>query len=321
LSKPAPNRADEPLAGKLAPERAAAFLDAVAVGWTRERRCGTCHTNYPYLLARPALKGDAAGTDEVRKFFEDRVAHWDRGQKGDAPRWDTEVVATAVVLAIHDARTTGRLHPLTRRALDRMWTLQKADGAWDWLKCGWPPMEHDDYYGATFAALGVGLAPDGYAQTEKARAGLERLRGYFRANRPRDLHHKAMLLWASQRVDGLMTAAEREAAVRELRKVQHADGGWGLAGLGEWKRKDGSANDPAPSDGYGTGFVVYVLRQAGVPADDGQVRCGVEWLRTNQRESGRWFTRSMNTDRAHYITHAGTSFALLALEACGALGP
>ena len=42
------------------------------------------------------------------------------------PRWDTEVVATASALAIHDAATTGTLHPTTRKALDRMWTLAEA---------------------------------------------------------------------------------------------------------------------------------------------------------------------------------------------------
>ena len=36
-------------------KRSAEFLDTVAVQWTRQRKCGTCHTNYPYLAARPAL--------------------------------------------------------------------------------------------------------------------------------------------------------------------------------------------------------------------------------------------------------------------------
>jgi DNA-directed RNA polymerase specialized sigma24 family protein len=45
----------------------------------------------------------------------------------------------------------------TRKALDRMWTLQKPDGSWDWIKCDWPPLEHDDYYGATLAALAAGV--------------------------------------------------------------------------------------------------------------------------------------------------------------------
>ena len=31
---------------------------------------------------------------------------------------------------------------------------------------------------------------------------------------------------------------------------------------------------------------------------------------------GRWFTKSINTDRYHFLTHAGTAYAVLALKAC-----
>jgi squalene-hopene/tetraprenyl-beta-curcumene cyclase len=42
----------------------------------------------------------------------------------------------------------------------------------------------------------------------------------------------------------------------------------------------------------------------------------VKWLKANQRESGRWFTRSVNADRAYYLANAGTAYAVLALKAC-----
>jgi squalene-hopene/tetraprenyl-beta-curcumene cyclase len=317
-AKPTPNSPAEPLAPVLSLTRSAAFLDSVALAWTQKHQCGTCHTNYPYLMARPFLKQASPAHDAVRKFFEHRAANWDSGKKEDRPRWDTEVVATAVTLAFHDAHTTGKLHPLTRKALDRTWPLQKAHGAWDWIKCDWPPMEHDDYFGAVFGALGVGVAPDGYAQTKAAREGLARLRSFLQAHQPPDLHHKTWLLWASLKVDGLMTPAKREATVQELVALQQADGGWSLPSLGDWKRRDGKPNDkPAPSDGYATGLVVYVLRQAGMGVPEEPIQRGVAWLRTHQRESGRWFTRSLNTDRAHYITNAGTGFAVMALTACG----
>jgi squalene-hopene/tetraprenyl-beta-curcumene cyclase len=270
------------------------------------------------MIARPALAefpSPAVGT--IRSFFEDRVAHWDDDVKGARPRWDTEVVATAATLALNDAATTGVLHPLTRRALDRMWTLQQPGGAWNWLKCDWPPLEHDDYYGAVFAAVGVGHAPDGYAQGDSARSGLERLRKYLQDNPPPDLHHQTFLLWASLKLDGLMTPGARARTIAQLRSLQRPDGGWSLPSLGDWDRRDGTPNDrDAPSDGYATGLVVYVLRQAGVSSSDPAIRRGIGWLRTHQRASGRWFTRSLNTDRFHYITHAGTGFAILALKAC-----
>jgi squalene-hopene/tetraprenyl-beta-curcumene cyclase len=229
------------------------------------------------------------------------------------------VVATAATLAFHDAQSTGKLHPLTRQALDRMWTLQQANGAWDWNKHLLPPQEYDDYYGAVFAALGVGHAPDGYARGESARTGLARLRRYLAANPPPNLHHKAFLLWASLRLDGLMTPAERDQAVKELLALQRPDGGWNLPSLGDWKRLNGQPNDrEAPGDGYATGLVVYVLRQAGVAAGREPIRRGIAWLKANQRQSGRWFTRSVNADRAHYLTNAGTAYAVLALKACEA---
>lgn len=315
VAQPQPTRPEEPTAA-FNPAKAAEYLDGVGVNWTRDRKCITCHTNMPYLTARPLLPGDA-GWKEVRQFLEADVAKWEAGEKA---RGDAYVVATAFALAFSDAKTTGKLHPRTRAALDRMWAIQRATGEWNWLKCDWPPLEHDDYYGATLAALAVGMAPEGYAKTDAARAGLEKLRAYFKKTPPPDLHHKAMLLWASTVVDGLMTADEQKAAVAELRARQHADGGWGLPSLGNYKPRDKTDNDPnAPSDGYGTGFVVYVLRQAGVPADDTAVKKGVAWIKGNQRASGRWFTRSLNNDKTHYIANAGTAFCVLALDACDAM--
>jgi squalene-hopene/tetraprenyl-beta-curcumene cyclase len=313
-----PNSADEPLAAKVSLPRAAAFLDGVSVDWTRERKCGTCHTNYAYMIARPAVKDfTSPEMGEIRGFFEDRVAHWDAAEKEAKPRWDTEVVATAAALAINDAATTGKLNPLTRRALDRMWTLQRPNGSWDWLKCDWPPYEHDDYYGAVFAALGVGMAPDEYRKADSAQAGLAKLRDYLQKTPVPSLHHQAFLMWASMHLDGLMTSEKRAETIKSLLAAQRPDGGWNLASLGDWTRHDKTPNDKnGPSDGYGTGFVVYVLRQANVPADDPAIKQGVAWLESHQRASGRWFTRSLSRDKAHYITHAGTGFAILALKAC-----
>ncbi|GAC1473955.1 MAG: terpene cyclase/mutase family protein [Isosphaeraceae bacterium] len=315
----AANSPDEPMATGLSLGKAARFLDDVSLDWTRRRKCGTCHTNYAYMIARPAVKGeDESALKEVRAFFESRVAGWETGGKDAKPRGDSEVVATAVVLALQDAQTTGTLHPLTRKALDAMWPAQEKNGAWEWPKCDWPPYEHDDYYGAVFAALGVGLAPEDYQRGESARAGLERLRGYLRETKAPSLHHRAMLLWASMKTDGLLTVDERRKTVDELLSRQRPDGGWNLASLGNWTRQDGSPNDPeGPGDGFGTGFVVYVLRQAGVGAEHEAVQRGVDWLKGHQRVSGRWFTRSPTVDKAHYITHAGTGFAVLALRACG----
>jgi squalene-hopene/tetraprenyl-beta-curcumene cyclase len=259
----------------------------------------------------------------MRKFFEDRIAGWDRAGKGtglpdDEDEAITEVVATAATLAFDDAQTTGKLHPRTRQALARMWTLQRRDGSWSWNKHLLPPQELDEYFGVVYAALGVAYAPEKYAESEAAGEGVARLKRYFQQNAPPNLHHKTWLLWASLKLDGLMTPTEREKTIKDLVALQRADGGWNLASLGDWKRLNGRPNDKAsPSDGYATGLVLYVFRQAGVAAKEAAVERGVNWLKTHQRASGRWFTRSLNADRAHYIANAGTAYALMALKAWG----
>lgn len=313
--KPTATNADEPLAKQFSAAKAAEYLDGVGVNWTRDRKCITCHTNMPYLTARPLLPGDD-GWKEVRTFLEKDVESWSNGGK---PRGDAYVVATAFALAFNDAQKTGKLHAATRAALDKMWDVQRKTGEWNWIKCDWPPLEHDDYYGATLAALAVGYAPGDYAKTEKAKAGVESLKAYFKKTPAPDLHHTAMLLWASTKLDGLMTADEQKKVVAALKAKQRKDGGWCLPSLGAYARHETKEpNDPdSASDGYGTGFVTWVLLQAGEKSDAAAVAGGVKWLKANQRESGRWFTRSLSNDRAHYIANAGTAFAVLALNEAG----
>ena len=88
-------------------------------------------------------------------------------------------------------------------------------------------------------------------------------------------------------------------------------------GDGTWKRKDQTSQDLTTSDGYGTGFCVYVLRLAGrVPADDPRLRKAVAWLLEHQRESGYWYACSpKGNDRLS--TYVGTAYAVLALKQCG----
>jgi squalene-hopene/tetraprenyl-beta-curcumene cyclase len=320
--------ADEPLAKSFSLAKAGEFLDTVTTTWIRGNQCASCHTGYPFLMARTSL-GDskAPALLEVRKFLQDRVAAWDKGGKGkgylkgegiiEFTEGPTEIVAIAATLALHDTQTTGKLHPATRIALARLWEVQQENGAWPWNKEDLAPLEHDDYYGALYAAIGVGQAPEGYADSAEAKAGVAKMVRYFQKTPAPDLHHKAYLLWASLKLEGLMDEAERARTVQALLALQREDGGWNLPSLGNWKRNDGKPNDKqAASDGYATGLVVYVLRQSGMAATEKPLQRAVAWLKANQRESGRWFTRSLNRDTRHYISNVGTAYAVLALKAC-----
>lgn len=312
---PDPNRADEPLAKKFSMGQALHFLDSAALDWQQSWQCVTCHTNISYLMARPTVSADAQAHREVRKYAEQLVSlRWEEV----GPRIDAEVVATAAALALNDAASTKKLHPLTRTALDRMWTVQRPEGDWKWpVRCRWPPMESDEHYGVTLAAIATGAAPEEYIKTPQAQAGLAKIREFLKTHPPKDLHHRAMILWASTYVDGLMSADEQQACIKDLIAAEMPGGGWNFARLYPWDRADGKEQQTAASDGYGTGFVLFVLRRAGVRTSEPAVERGIAWLKSHQRESGRWFTRSLNKDNEHFISHAGSAFAVMALAACG----
>jgi squalene-hopene/tetraprenyl-beta-curcumene cyclase len=222
---------------------------------------------------------------------------------------------------LNDAQSTGKLSDPARQALDLMWTVQRPDGGWKWPDCNYAPMEIDDHYGATLAALSVGLAPGGYAETPAARAGLEKLRSFFRSNPPKSLHHRAMLAWCSVRIEGIATPEERQKTLFEVLALQLADGGWSTASfLTDWrdlKLQEDRPLDTKTSDGYGTGFVILLARELGVPAEDPRLQRGLAWLLSHQRESGRWFTRSPVVYARNLISNAGSAFDILALQACG----
>lgn len=316
VQSPTENTPDEPLAAAYSAEQAEHFLDSASLAWQKQRDCMTCHTNYLYLLARPALGAEDEAHLAVRAYAETLVTdRWPR----QGPRWDAEVVMSAMVLAYNDRLTTGKLHPTTRTALDRMWTVQRADGGVSWINCDWPPFESDDEFGATMMALAASVAPEAYADTPAAQAGIEKLKRYLAETKMPTLHHRAMLLWADTQRPGWLTAMERDAVLREILALQHDDGSWSIATLGDWQREDGSSQETAQGDGYATGLAIVLARAAGLPPGDARLQRGISWLKSNQRASGRWFTRSLHKDSRHYITHAGSSLAVMALTACNAL--
>ncbi len=314
--------ADEPLATEFSALQAARYLDRSALNWQKTKKCATCHTNLFYMIARPALHTVQPDSGEVRSFYEDyRKVRWQK--KGPTQSQGFWPIVIATGLTFNDIQTNQKLSPVARDVLDIMWTVQREDGGWRWPDCDYAPLEIDDHYGVTVAALTVSVAPDDYAQTPQAQAGLEKLRMYFRNNPPKSLHHRAMLAWCSVRLDGIMTDTERQATLAELLSLQLADGGWSTAGLlTDWKgrtRSDGQPLDTKTSDGYGTGLVIVIARELGVSADDPRLQRGIAWLFANQRESGKWFTRSPVNEARNLISNVGSAYAILALQSCGEL--
>jgi squalene-hopene/tetraprenyl-beta-curcumene cyclase len=345
---------NEPVAPRVSLANGAAYLDNLAAFWMQEKKvpksstrltsCGSCHANFSYLMARPLLLKEFSKSqvDETRRFMDDRLTRGFDRLRRDKPGIGPictenggfvgysalEFVSSAAALTFLDAQTTGKLHPTTRNALKRMWMLQNDDGSWNVLEhcasMSFPVPEFDPYYGATLAALATGIAPEDYAGTSEAKAGLTKLRKYFMNHRPPSTHHQAMLLWASLRVEGLMTKAERDDTIDALLKLQRRDGGWSTSILAKEVQRRNRFTDPN-SDGYGTGFAVYVLRQAGTPASSPEIVRGVNWLKTHQRVSGNWHTtHALGNDdpegglgkRGFSVTALATAFAIMAIKSC-----
>ncbi len=313
---------EEPLAAEFSAKRAAIYLDRAALTWQKEKKCVTCHTNMPYLFARPALASVLRDSNEVRQFFEQyRTVRWKK--KGPTEKQGFWPVVVGAGLTFNDVQTTGKLSPVTRDVLDLLWTVQRDDGGWKWPHCDYAPMEIDDHFGVTLAALTVGIAPDGYAETEAAKAGLANLRTYLKNNPPKSLHHRAMIAWCSLRIDGIASDDDRARTLDQLLTLQRPDGGWSTSSfLTDWQglqRDDGEPLDTKTSDAYGTGLVIVISRELGTPADHPRLKRGIRWLLSNQRESGKWFTRSPVNDAGNLISNTGSAYAVLALQSCGKL--
>ncbi len=315
---PTANVASEPHAETFSYQRAVRFADNAAMDWQDSHGCVTCHTNGLYLAARPAAGTDAPAYREARAFATNYLApHVSDAKKPDQKvPGATTMVATTAFLAISDMKTNGKLGEITRKAFDYIWKQQDDSGAWvTWAKCHWGPYEVDDHFGVTLVALAIGMAAkDDYTKSPAAVAGANKLRTYLQAHPPASLHQSGMMLWASVYLDGLADQAAKDRWKEALFAAQKEDSGWVLPQLGnaDWKRADDKPQS-TDTDAYATAFAVHVLTEAGVPRNDPRLAKALQWLRDNQRRSGRWYTRSPHKDRKHYISHAATNFALLAL--------
>lgn len=328
--------------------------------WPRSARdhgtvCVSCHTAVPYALARPELSAVLHETDTPapeRKLVADvvtRVRDWSEvkpfygdttpgGRTKAIQSRGTEAVLNALVLASRDQRA-GVASAEARKALGNMFALQQtsgeAAGAWPWLDFNLRPWESTtaSYFGAALAAIAVGREPQGYADSPAIQSNLGLLREYLRGHldqtlwnrlRRRDdprLFNRAMLLWASANLPGLLSADERSAIVAALWEAQDRDGAWQLSSLGYWRPGNGVSAEVA-GDGVATGLIAFALEQAGSRPDEPHLSRALAWLAAHQDTvTGMWSASSLNKHRdpatnvGKFMSDAATAYAVLALAA------
>ena len=324
-------KADEPVRSSFSLAAAKDYLTQSSQAWSENRKCVSCHTNGTFMQLAPGL-GPLFNTqvEDHRQFFLLELAKFKRApltaiKSGLKP---TALAYVANGLAAYD-QSKGNLSAETKESLDLLLTVQSEDGSFNNITC-WPPFESSSYHGATVAAMALAIAP-GYLQqvTEEQQKSIDTLKSYLQNTKPPHDYGKLLLFWASLNWDGLQTKEQQSATIELILKHQQDDGGWAMRTFatpetwGGGSRKDKLNAEPEkdapPSDGHQTGLAIMLLREAGIPADHNAIQSGIQWIKTNQRESGRWWTRSLNTDGPHFITYSGSFYPLRALQLCGEL--
>ncbi len=317
------------------PQLAEAYIEQGAVAWTGDWKCVACHTNGSYMVARPLMTEQLGSPNPaLRDFFvsqlRDELAT-DPAKLNPAED-STQAVYIAAGLAIWDAHVTHHLSPETAEALDMMFKLQRSTGDWTISDDNNPPLESSTYQLATVAARAVGNAPGWLAaqQDSPVATKVKLLEDFLRnGHKMQADYDRTDLLWASAELPGLIDAARQQQLIAMILQHQRPDGGWAMRSFAQpeqWGkgnraprlRAEPDLADP-PSDGHMTGLAIIALRKAGVPATDPHIQRGIAWLTANQRSSGRWWTRSLNTDNWKFINYSGTVYPLLALSMCDAL--
>jgi squalene-hopene/tetraprenyl-beta-curcumene cyclase len=220
-----------------------------------------------------------------------------------------------------------------------MWRLQQAEGeakgSWLWEVFDLKPWESrgSEYFGAALAAIAVGTAPENYRDRPEIQNNRKMLSEYMQRNSTAQSPiNRAALLWASTKLPGLLTPAQKHSIIEELLAKQQSDGGWSMLSVaitwrdlnleslfGKWKRNDGTPQE-VQSDGLATSFIIFASEEAGISRQNSHLNRGLDWLVRNQNKSeGSWTASSLNKRRVpssnagRFMSDAATAFAILAL--------
>ena len=334
--------ADEPKVAKFdasTVQAARQYLDDGALCWVREKSCINCHTTGPYLSERPALSPLLGKPNaEVLADFVESIPKGNatetekNGLKYVPGSWTA--VWCALGLAEWDRHVNGSLSEHTDHALRQMMGRQSPNGAF--VSFGEVEIPHitTDFELTLQAARAITAAPgwlEGLKEPELL-ARLEKMKSWLRDTKPRNDFDRVLRLQLAHYLPELVSPADKEVALTILSSKQHEDGGWStrdMSTVEDWHFEmsktvvdliNGLPDAAKPeSDAYMTALAIVLMRQSDIAASDPRIQRGLDWLKREQRVSGRWWMHSLYRGNYHYITYIATSQAMKALALCGEL--
>jgi squalene-hopene/tetraprenyl-beta-curcumene cyclase len=322
---------------------AAAYVEAGALSWARDRGCVNCHTTGPYLVERTAWSRQwGAPSEEVldsfRKAVPNKISVVKETEK-DGHRFYPGAFSSvwrSLGLAEWDRNITKSTSEWTDRSLQDMFERQSSNGSFVSHGEVEIPYITTDFELSLQAARAISSAPGWLQSLQEPMliAKVDKLKEWLRTAQPKSDFDRVLRLRLHTIMPELLPDQDRIEAIQLLTSKQHTDGGWStrdMSAVNDWhfeiseqvrKLIDGMPDASKPeSDAYMTALAIVLLRQADVPASDSRIQAGLKWLKQEQRVSGRWWMHSLYRGNYHYITYIATIEALKALDLCGELPP
>jgi hypothetical protein len=265
-------------------DRGLDFLIKDAQKWREEKQCATCHhgTMTVWALCEAKSQGyavkDETFTDMV-KWTKERLKDIDK-PRDTRPGWSM-VNSPALYLSVM-AQAVPKQEALSADELKRiaghLVRHQEKDGSWAWSSAppaNRPPPFFESDEIATVLAL-TDLSPHVPADAkEKSDIRDSRDKGlaWLAKEKPSETTEAlAFRLFADFRAG---KSTELQPQIDALLARQNKDGGWDQV-----KERE--------SDAFATGQVLYFLTIAGVKSDRSEIKRGVDFLVSTQKDDGSW---------------------------------
>lgn len=298
---------------RLSLRRSLARVLDVAPGFPERTSCISCHHNALPAIAAATARRKGIEIDEARaranidhivEFF---TASMPRMMLGDPAVGGEALTAGYVQVAL--ARQNHPLDTMTATITHWLIARQLPDGRWLGNGLNRPPSEYSSISHTAMAAAGL-TSYDIPGLKNQIEQSLRRAQQWLLAAEPRSAEERGMrlmgLVWTKAPPPRI------EAAIRDVRTRQEADGGWSQFGRTE-------------PDAYATGLSLFALCVAGVPPTDDSYQKGVAFLLGTQYQDGTWLVKTHSFPvqryfesgfpfgRHQWISTAGTSWASLAI--------